>query len=44
MKHHVLIIGGDIAGPALALLLQQAGISSSIYEAHRQVALPRIAE
>ncbi|MGA9669293.1 MAG: NAD(P)/FAD-dependent oxidoreductase [Terracidiphilus sp.] len=37
MKHHVLIIGGGIAGPALALLLGQAGISSAIYEAYPQV-------
>lgn len=34
MKGHVLIIGGGIAGPALALLLEQAGISSAVYEAY----------
>lgn len=33
-KAQVLIIGGGIAGPALALCLQRAGISSIIYEAY----------
>lgn len=31
---HVLIIGGGIAGPALALALQKVGISSAIYEGY----------
>jgi len=31
---HVLIIGGGIGGPALALFLQKAGIPSSIYEGY----------
>jgi len=31
---HALIIGGGIAGPALALLLKKAGTSSTVYEAH----------
>ncbi|MCE9597028.1 MAG: FAD-dependent monooxygenase [Spirochaetia bacterium] len=31
---HVLIIGGGIAGPALALALKQAGIASSVFEAY----------
>jgi 2-polyprenyl-6-methoxyphenol hydroxylase-like FAD-dependent oxidoreductase len=30
----VLIIGGGIAGPALALFLQKAGISCAVYEAY----------
>jgi len=30
---HALIIGGGIAGPALALLLKKAGMSSAVYEA-----------
>jgi len=34
---HALIIGGGIAGPALALLLKKAGISSAIYEAHQRL-------
>jgi len=34
---HVLIIGGGIAGPALALLLKKAGISSAVYEAHQSL-------
>lgn len=33
-KFHVVIIGGGIAGPALALFLRRAGISSEVYEAH----------
>jgi 2-polyprenyl-6-methoxyphenol hydroxylase-like FAD-dependent oxidoreductase len=32
---HALIIGGGIAGPALALLLKKAGMSSEVYEAHQ---------
>jgi 2-polyprenyl-6-methoxyphenol hydroxylase-like FAD-dependent oxidoreductase len=32
---HALIIGGGIAGPALALFLKKAGISSAVYEAYR---------
>jgi len=36
-NHHVLIIGGGIAGPALALFLDRAGIASTIYEAYPQV-------
>ena len=31
---HVLIIGGGIGGPALALFLKKAGISCAVYEAH----------
>ena len=31
---HSIIIGGGIAGPALALLLNKAGITSTVYEAH----------
>src|SRR5437016_4331333 len=31
---HAIIIGGGIAGPALALLLKKAGMSSTVYEAH----------
>jgi 2-polyprenyl-6-methoxyphenol hydroxylase-like FAD-dependent oxidoreductase len=31
---HALIIGGGIAGPALALFLKKAGISSAVYEAY----------
>jgi len=31
---HSIIIGGGIAGPALALLLKKAGITSTVYEAH----------
>lgn len=31
---HALIIGGGIAGPAVALALNKAGIRSTIYEAH----------
>jgi 2-polyprenyl-6-methoxyphenol hydroxylase-like FAD-dependent oxidoreductase len=37
MQHssiHALTIGGGIAGPALALFLKKAGISSAIYEAY----------
>jgi 2-polyprenyl-6-methoxyphenol hydroxylase-like FAD-dependent oxidoreductase len=37
VKHQVLIIGGGIAGPALALFLKKAGISSAIYEAFPQI-------
>jgi 2-polyprenyl-6-methoxyphenol hydroxylase-like FAD-dependent oxidoreductase len=33
---HVLIIGGGIAGPALALFLRKAGISCAVYEAYPQ--------
>jgi 2-polyprenyl-6-methoxyphenol hydroxylase-like FAD-dependent oxidoreductase len=31
---HVLILGGGVAGPALALFLQKAGISSAVFEAY----------
>lgn len=34
MKHHALIIGGGIGGPALALFLKKVGISSTVYEAY----------
>jgi 2-polyprenyl-6-methoxyphenol hydroxylase-like FAD-dependent oxidoreductase len=30
----VLIVGGGVAGPALALFLRKAGIASAVYEAH----------
>jgi len=33
-KFHVLIIGGGVAGPALALFLNKAGITSTVYEAY----------
>ena len=34
MSHRqALIIGGGVAGPALALFLQRAGIASAIFEA-----------
>lgn len=33
-KFKVLIIGGGIAGPALALALKQAGIASGVFEAY----------
>jgi 2-polyprenyl-6-methoxyphenol hydroxylase-like FAD-dependent oxidoreductase len=33
-KFHVLIIGGGVAGPALALFLKKARISSAVYEAY----------
>jgi NADPH-dependent 2,4-dienoyl-CoA reductase/sulfur reductase-like enzyme len=33
MTQHVLIVGGGIAGPALAIALRQAGIDSIVYEA-----------
>ncbi len=33
-KFHVLIIGGGVAGPALALFLRKAGLSASVYEAY----------
>ena len=32
MTQHVLIVGGGIAGPALAIALRQAGIDSLVYE------------
>ncbi|MGH6823540.1 MAG: FAD-dependent monooxygenase [Methylocella sp.] len=32
---HALIIGGGVAGPALALFLKKAGISSSLFERTR---------
>jgi 2-polyprenyl-6-methoxyphenol hydroxylase-like FAD-dependent oxidoreductase len=35
---HILIIGGGIAGPALALFLKRAGFSPTIYEAHTEAA------
>jgi 2-polyprenyl-6-methoxyphenol hydroxylase-like FAD-dependent oxidoreductase len=31
---HAIIVGGGIAGPALALLLKKAGMSSTVYESH----------
>jgi 2-polyprenyl-6-methoxyphenol hydroxylase-like FAD-dependent oxidoreductase len=31
---HAVIVGGGIAGPALALLFKKAGLTSTIYEAH----------
>jgi 2-polyprenyl-6-methoxyphenol hydroxylase-like FAD-dependent oxidoreductase len=31
---HAILIGGGIAGPALALLLKKSGIRSTVYEAH----------
>ena len=34
---HALIIGGGIGGPALALLLKKAGMSSVVYEAHQRL-------
>jgi 2-polyprenyl-6-methoxyphenol hydroxylase-like FAD-dependent oxidoreductase len=34
IHHHVIIIGGGIAGPALALFLKKIGISSTVYEAY----------
>lgn len=33
-SYHVLIIGGGIAGPVLALALQKVGISCAVYEAY----------
>ena len=33
-KPHCLIIGGGVRGPALALFLHKAGISSSVFEAY----------
>ena len=33
-KFHVLIVGGGIAGSALALFLRKAGLSSAVYEAY----------
>src|SRR4051812_39952382 len=35
---HVLIVGGGIAGPALALFLHRAGIQSCVFEAYPQPA------
>lgn len=35
---HVLIVGGGIAGPALALFLAKAGIRSTIFEAYPELA------
>ena len=29
-----IVVGGGIAGPALALLLKKAGMSSTVYEPH----------
>jgi 2-polyprenyl-6-methoxyphenol hydroxylase-like FAD-dependent oxidoreductase len=37
-RPHVLIIGGGIAGPALALFLKKAGIAASIHEAYPRCA------
>ncbi len=37
MKPHVLIVGGGIAGPTLALFLNKAGIASTIFEAYPQI-------
>jgi 2-polyprenyl-6-methoxyphenol hydroxylase-like FAD-dependent oxidoreductase len=34
---HAGIIGGGIAGPALAPLLKKAGMSSEVYEAHQRL-------
>lgn len=34
---HALIIGGGVAGPALALFLKKAGISSALFEAYPTV-------
>jgi len=36
MKPHVLIVGGGIAGPALAIFLNKAGITSTVFEAYPQ--------
>jgi 2-polyprenyl-6-methoxyphenol hydroxylase-like FAD-dependent oxidoreductase len=33
-QQHVLIIGGGIAGPVLALFLKKAGIGSTVFEAY----------
>jgi 2-polyprenyl-6-methoxyphenol hydroxylase-like FAD-dependent oxidoreductase len=35
-KFHVLIIGGGVAGPALALFLNKAGISSAVFEGYER--------
>ena len=35
-KFHVLIIGGGVAGPALALFLKMAGISSAVFEGYQR--------
>ncbi len=37
MKHSVLIIGGGIAGPALAIFLNKVGIAAAIFEAYPRV-------
>ena len=37
-EHRALIIGGGIAGPAVSLFLQRAGIASRIFEAHPEPA------
>jgi 2-polyprenyl-6-methoxyphenol hydroxylase-like FAD-dependent oxidoreductase len=37
MKPHVLIVGSGIAGPALAIFLNKAGIASTVFEAYPQV-------
>lgn len=37
MTQNVLIIGGGIAGPALALFLNKAGICSTVFEAYPHV-------
>lgn len=36
-NRHALIIGGGIAGPALALLLKKAGMSLAVHEAHQRL-------
>ena len=36
-KGHVIIIGGGIAGPAIALFLKKIGITSTIYEAYPHI-------
>jgi len=33
-SRHVVIVGGGVAGPALALFLKKAGISCAVYESH----------
>lgn len=37
MTRHALIAGGGIAGPALALFLNKAGIASTVYEAYPEM-------